>query len=145
MKFTLTPDLIAHLPGTIVSFALVRNIRVSGPDSTTDKILNEVYPEIKRKYNLETLLQDKNSQAYLGLCKQSNVSPDSAFLPHLQIKRVLKDKKIGNINNIVNHYMTIELLNNISGSRDDSNRRRKSFSAKRGPGYHRYQRHLIFI
>lgn len=114
MKLILSPEFINKYPSSIISFGIVRGIKVFGPNDNSNKILLDVYPLIKEKYNLENLQRISNSLAYINLSKKINISPDSAFLPHLQIKRVLKEKPIGNINNVVNEYMALELLYDLS-------------------------------
>lgn len=119
MKIQLTESIQSKYPDLKITFVLAKDIVVEGPDEKTKEILENIYPEVRQKYNVESLESDLHSQAYINFAKSLGVSPDSAFLPHLQIKRVLKGKGIGNINNIVNSYMALELKYNLSFSAYD--------------------------
>lgn len=119
MKFSLSSDLLKKFPGMSFAFSVVKNARIIGPNEETNKILTDAYPEIVKRFNLEQLANHPHSQAYVQFAKNLGVSHKSAFLPHLQIKRVYKGKGVGNINNIVNEYMALELLYNLSFSAYD--------------------------
>lgn len=114
MNFLLSTEFINKYPKCVIAFGIARRVKIFGPNDESNKILLDIYPKIKEKYSLETLASHSNSQAYINFSKKIGISPDSAFLPHLQIKRVLKEKPIGNINNVVNEYMALELLHNLS-------------------------------
>ena len=119
MNFTLDQNLLEKYPDTIIAFAVIKNVSIFGPDEKSNQILTSIYPEIIKKYTLDQLEIHPHSQAYINFAKRLGISPDSAFLPHQQIKRVLKGKSIGNINNIVNNYMALELVDNLSFSAYD--------------------------
>lgn len=114
MKYLLGEKLKEEYPDFNFAFSEVKNITVVGPNEETNRILTDIYPKILAKYSMETLLIHPNSIAYTNFAKLVGISPESAFLPHLQIRRILKGKQIGNINNIVNSYMAFELLYNLS-------------------------------
>lgn len=119
MNFTLDNELLKRYPDIIIACAVVKNASIFGPDEKSNQILTSIYPEVVKKYTLDQLENHPHSQAYINFAKSLGISPDLAFLPHLQIKRVLKGKNIGNINNIVNAYMALELINNLSFSAYD--------------------------
>ena len=119
MNFTLDQNLLEKYPDTIIAFAVIKNVSIFGPDEKSNQILTSIYLEIIKKYTLDQLEIHPHSQAYINFAKRLGISPDSAFLPHQQIKRVLKGKSIGNINNIVNNYMALELVDNLSFSAYD--------------------------
>jgi len=119
VNFTLDQNLLEKYPDTIIAFAVIKNVSIFGPDEKSNQILTSIYPEIIKKYTLDQLEIHPHSQAYINFAKRLGISPDSAFLPHQQIKRVLKGKSIGNINNIVNNYMALELVDNLSFSAYD--------------------------
>lgn len=119
MNFTIDNELLKKYPDIIIACAIVKNASTFGPDEKSNQILTNIYPEIIKKYTLNQLESYPRSQAYINFAKNLGISPDSAFLPHLQIKRVLKGKSIGNINNVVNAYMALELVNNLSFSAYD--------------------------
>jgi|GEM_PF-3067715 DNA/RNA-binding domain of Phe-tRNA-synthetase-like protein len=121
MNFTLDKQLLEQYPGTTVALAIAKNVSIYGPDEKSDQILTNIYPEVIKKYTLDQLKNHPHSQAYINFAKKLGISPDTASLPHLQIKRVLKGKNIGNINNIVNAYMALELMDNLSFSAYDLN------------------------
>lgn len=119
MNFTLDNELLKKYPDIILTCAVVKNASIFGPNEKSNQILTSIYPEVVKKYTLDQLEKHPHSQAYINFAKSLRISPDSAFLPHLQIKRVLKGKSIGNINNVVNAYMALELINNLSFSAYD--------------------------
>ncbi|MBI3384762.1 hypothetical protein HY030_01045 [Candidatus Gottesmanbacteria bacterium] len=119
MKFILSDDLIKKYGNIKLAFGAIKNVNVFGPNEQTKNILENVYPLVREKYIIESLRINPNSIAYINFAKKIGIDPESAFLPHLQIKRVLTGKSIGNINNIVNEYMALELLYNLSLSAYD--------------------------
>ena len=119
MNFTLDQDLLEKYPGIVIAFAVIKNAIIFGPDERSNQILTNIYPEVIKNYTLDQLENHPHSQAYINFAKTLGISPDTAFLPHLQIKRVLKGKNIGNINNVVNAYMALELMDNLSFSAYD--------------------------
>lgn len=119
MKISISDSLLSKYPSIIFAFSLIENVKVFGPDEESNKILTDSYDKVREKYSLDNLSSHPNSQAYINFAKNLRISPDSAFLPYLQIKRVLNGKNIGNINNVVNEYMAQELLYNLSLSAYD--------------------------
>lgn len=119
MNFTLDNELLKKYPDIIIACAIIKNASIFGPDEKSNQILTSIYPEVVKKYTLDQLEKHPHSQAYINFAKSLGIAPDSAFLPHQQIKRVLKGKNIGNINNIVNAYMALEIINNLSFSAYD--------------------------
>lgn len=119
MNLTLDNELLKKYPDIIIACAIVKNVSTFGPDEKSNQILTNIYPEIIKKYTLDQLENHPHSQSYINFAKSLGIAPDSAFLPHQQIKRVLKGKNIGNINNIVNAYMALELADNLSFSAYD--------------------------
>lgn len=97
MNFTLDNELLKKYPDIKIACAIVENASIFDPDEKSSQILTSIYPEVIRKDTLDQLENHPHSQAYINFAKNLRVSPDSAFLPHLQIKRVLKGKNIGNI------------------------------------------------
>lgn len=114
MRISFSDTLLKIYTDFKASFVIVKNIYVKGPDTETQQILENIYPFVRNTYNLDQLKSNVHSQAYISFAKNIGISPDAAFLPYLQIKRVLKGKEIGNINNVVNSYMALELKYNLS-------------------------------
>src|SRR4051812_12135236 len=114
MRVLLLEDLLKRFPQYLVAFGVAKNVSVVSRNDDTEKILTDIYPEVKKKYEGKTLSLLNNSQAYENLAKE--LGNHRFGFPHMQIHRVLSGKQIGNINNVVNRYMVYELLSNLSFS-----------------------------
>ena len=117
MRVLFLGNLLKQFPHHLVAFGVINNVSVISRNDATEKILTDIYPEVIKKYKSKTLSLLNNSQAYENLAKELG---DHRFgFPYMQIRRVLSEKQIGNINNIVNQYMVYELLSNLSFSAYD--------------------------
>ena len=117
MNISFSPTLLKTYPDQLFAFGVVRDASLFGPNEESKQILEDIYPEVKRKYKPEDLEIHPHSVAYMKFAEKMGVVRFG--FPHLQIKRVLEEKKIGNINNAVNSYMTFELMYNLSFSAYD--------------------------
>ena len=69
MKIKLTEDVLIKFPNTVLAFGVIKGIKVFGPDDKSNKILTSVYPQVKKKYRLDSLKLHPHSKAYINFSK----------------------------------------------------------------------------
>jgi len=49
MKAVLSSEVISKFPNLIIAFSTAKDVKVFGPNKETNKILTDIYPQVKEK------------------------------------------------------------------------------------------------
>jgi arginyl-tRNA synthetase len=110
MKFKVEESVFEKFPTLTVAIVIIKNFDNSKNREESVKILRNEEKILRKNFNVENLLKNKNIIAYLDTFNKFGVDPDKFLPAHLALsKRVLEGFDLPDINSAVNIYNALSI------------------------------------